>query len=242
MLTYELFDSAVSEKKMKGSFTTYFASYECPYLFTQWEGNAATVQTVVHEFGHFLNYYCNPEAAYYASNSLDLAEVDSQALELLVMAEYGGIFGRYANAARISMLSDALFAVLSGFMEDEFQQKVYSMENPTIERINALYLQLAEEYGLRKLFGYTGTEWVNIEHTFSFPFYYVSYGVSMLGAFSLWEEKDGNSVYQRVLLREPYSALRATLKKAGAEDPLSPEAPKKAAEAVRNYLAALAEG
>ncbi len=200
MLAHGLYDSRQTERKISGSFTTYLSSYRCPFLFTQWRNDASSVFTVIHEFGHFLSYYLNPQGTYYASENLDLAEADAQGLELLMLEEYDGIFGRYAAAARLCLLTNALYAVLSGFMEDEFQQRAFQLKHPTVDDLNHLYGQLAEEYGFDRMFGYEGREWTEISHTFLFPFYYVSYGVSMLGAMNLAQR--GHRAYTRVLMRK----------------------------------------
>lgn len=206
MLSYGLYDSEPSQNKMAGSFTTYLAAYRCPFLFTQWTDDASSVFTVIHEFGHFLSYYRNPEGTYYGAENLDLAETDAQGLELLMLGEYDALFGRYADAARLCCLTNALFAILSGFMEDEFQQRAYALESPTVEDLNRLYGQLAREYGFDRLFGYEGQEWIDVAHTFQFPFYYVSYAVSMLGAMSIAER--GGRAYGRLLDRKPGTAFR----------------------------------
>ena len=73
MIKLGLYDSQRYEQKLQGSFTTYLSNYSCPFLFTQWEDDASSVFTVIHEFGHFLSYYTNPEGTYYAPEDLDLA-------------------------------------------------------------------------------------------------------------------------------------------------------------------------
>ena len=206
MLAYGLYDSRPSERKLKGSFTTYLASYDCPFLFTQWKDDASSVFTVIHEFGHFLSYYLNPEGTYYAAEDLDLAETDAQGFEWLMLGEYDAIFGRYADAAKLCFLTNALYAILSGFMEDEFQQRVYLLGNPTVEDLNRIYGEVAASYGFDELFGYEGREWTEIGHTFQFPFYYVSYGVSMLGAMSL--VRGGKDAYGRVVHRKAGTSFR----------------------------------
>ena len=211
MLSYGLYDSRPSEKKLRGSFTTYLAKYRCPFLFTQWEDNASSIFTVIHEFGHFLSYYTNPEGTYYGSDDLDLAETDAQGFEMLMLEEYENLFGRYASAARLCYLTNALYAILSGFMEDEFQQRAYGLQNPSVEDLNQLYGALAKEYAFDRLFGYEGREWTEIGHTFQFPFYYVSYGVSMLGALSL--AQGGGRAYGRLLRRTSGTAFTAIIGK-----------------------------
>ncbi len=200
MLALGLYDSQPSKQKLQGSFTTYLSTYRCPFLFTQWEDDASSVFTVIHEFGHFLSYYTNPEGTYYAPEELDLSETDAQGFELLMLSQYDVLFGRYATAARLCWLMNALYAILSGFMEDEFQQRAYGLKHPTVEELNRLYGDLSKEYGFDRLFGYEGREWTEIGHTFQFPFYYVSYGVSMLGAMAL--VRDGNRGYRRSLKRK----------------------------------------
>ena len=152
MLTYGLYDSSFSKNKMSGSFTTYFAAYNCHFLFTQWKDDASSVFTVIHEFGHFLSYYLNPEGTYYGAENLDLTETDAQGLEWLMLGEYDALFGRYASAARLCFLTNALYAILSGFMEDEFQQRAYELQDPSVETLNAVYGELAASYGFDQLF------------------------------------------------------------------------------------------
>ena len=42
---------------------------------------------------------------------------------------------------------DAMYSLLSGCMEDEFQQEIYENPNMSLDEMNALYRKLAEEYG-----------------------------------------------------------------------------------------------
>ena len=230
MLAYGLYDSAPSQKKLQGSFTTYFSSYECPFLLTQWKGDASSVFTVIHEFGHFLSYYLNPAGTYYGGTNLDLAELDAQGFELLMTEAYGDFFGRYATAARLCFWMNALYAILSGFMEDEFQQAAYAMPSPSVEKLNRLYGKLAGEYGFDRLFGYEGLEWTDIPHTFQFPFYYVSYGVSMLGAMALGRQ--GKGAYGRLLRRSGQDTLSSIL----GEDVLSEQTVRDLAVWVENNI------
>lgn len=244
MMDMGLYDSEVSGKKLRGSFTTYLSGYESPYLFTQWENRAGSLSTVIHEFGHFLAFYENPEATCYGG-SLDLAEVDSQGLELLLFDQYGALFGEaYGEAAQISALLDGLYGVLAGFMEDEFQRRAFEMESPTVEKLNRLYLSLAQEYGLLAVFSYTGREWMDIGHTFSYPFYYISYGVSMLGALKLWRMEQsrpgkGWRGYEKLLMRQGDWDFEQALRRCGLGQPLSQKEIQRTGEAVEGWLKAV---
>lgn len=229
MIDYGLYDFEANENKMEMSFTTYFSAYASPFMFTAWEDSMQNTSTVIHELGHFANYYHSPVDGWSVSSSLDLAEVDSQGFELLMMPYLPQLYGsdEVAEAAAISRLADALYAVVSGCMEDEFQQAVYADPDMTLEQMNALYRRLAEEYGLADLYGYTGTEWAMIPHTFQSPMYYISYATSMVAAFELWtlsltDADAARTAYLNILQRGAYAKFRETLSANGLGDPLSP--------------------
>ena len=223
MLRNGLYDFAVNPNKMSGSFTTYIAEYEAPFLFTQWTNDAASVGTVIHELGHFTNYYHNPSIGWSAGDCLDLAEVDSQALELLMTPYFPSFYGELAPYAERELLIDGMYALIAGCMEDEFQQLVYASPDMTLDEINALYLRLAGEYGFTALYGYSGMEWAMITHTFQSPMYYISYAASMVPALQLWELSQtdvtaARTAYFRILDREPYAAFRDVLAQNGLPD------------------------
>lgn len=228
MEDHELFDLRVEQNKRAGSYTTYISEYQAPFLYTHWNDSAASVGTVIHEFGHFANSYFSRAQTEMSADSLDLCEVDSQGLELLLLPYYDTVYGRHAQAAAIGNLTDALFAVISGCMEDEFERKVYDASDPmTLAEMNGLYADLARQYGLADLYGYTGTEWMEIPHHYQAPFYYISYATSMLAALGLWETAQGNlpaaqAAYLEILQRKPYATFRKTLIIAGQCDPISP--------------------
>lgn len=50
--------------------------------------------TVIHEFGHYYNFYLMPELKWNDNNNLDAAEIHSQALELLMQPYYDQFFGQ----------------------------------------------------------------------------------------------------------------------------------------------------
>ncbi len=217
MLRNNLYDFSVNPKKMTGSFTTYISNYQAPFLYTQWTNDAVSVDTVIHELGHFTNYYHNPAVGWSQSDSLDLAEVDSQALQLLMTPYYGDLYGEeYASSAQFSLLLDCMYALITGCLEDEFQQAVYSKPDMPLADMNALYLRLTQEYGLADIYGYTGTEWALVPHTFQTPMYYISYAVSMVPALELWrlsleDLTAGRTAYLNILDRAPYATFRDVL-------------------------------
>ena len=220
LLQNNLYDFSVSANKMNGSFTTYISDYGAPYIFSQWYGDSANIMTALHELGHFTSYYYNAEVGFSAADSLDLAEIDSQALVLLMIDYYDVFFGEYAQQAKTDILIDAMYSLISGCMEDEFQQEIYQNTDMTLDEINALYKELAVEYGLDEVYGYQGTEWVLISHTYQTPMYYISYAVSMVPSLELYEisQRDPQAAresYFSILMRSQYDQLQSVLSESG---------------------------
>jgi oligoendopeptidase F len=220
MLQNRLYDVTDSGVKMDSSFTTYISDYRAPFIFSDWTGYADNIATILHELGHFTNYYHNAVVGYSAVDSLDLAEVDAQALVLLLFDDYESFYGDLADEARTAALIDAMYSLLSGCMEDEFQQDVYENPNMTLEQMNTLYGKLAEEYGLQQVYGYQGTEWVLITHTFQTPMYYISYAASMVPALELFQlaqndPESAKNAYFHIIMRESYESLGDVLAQNG---------------------------
>lgn len=241
MLRNDLYDFDVSTDKMEGSFTTYLSNYNAPFIFSQWEGSSGNVRTVIHELGHFTNYYLNALVGWSVSDPLDLAEVDSQGLELLFLRYYDTFFGKNAKTAAAETLLDAMYAIVTGCMEDEFQQEVYQNPSMTLDEMNELYLRLAGEYGMQELYGFTGTEWVGIPHTFQSPMYYISYATSMILSMELWDKSQvdydaARNAYFAVLQREPYAKLRSTAALNGLSDPLGEGTIEHLADTLAGYF------
>lgn len=220
LLQNDLYDFSVGTSKMNVSFTTYISDYGAPYIFSEWYGDSTDITTILHELGHFTSYYYNAEVGYCVSDSLDLAEVDSQALVLLMTDYYDVFFGQYAQQAVSDVLIDAMYSLISGCMEDEFQRDIYQNPDMTLDEINALYKELAVEYGMDEVYGYQGTEWVLISHTFQTPMYYISYAVSMVPSLELYEiarsdPQTAREDYFNIMMRSQYDQLQDVLEENG---------------------------
>ncbi len=240
MLQNRLYDVSESNVKMDTSFTTYIADYRAPFIFSAWNGYADDITTILHELGHFTNYYHNAVVGYSAGDSLDLAEVDAQALVLLLFDDYERFYGDLATQARSAALIDAMYALLSGCMEDEFQQDVYENPDMTLSEMNALYAKLADEYGLQDVYGYQGTEWVLISHTFQTPMYYISYAASMVPALELFElaQRDAGAAkaaYFNIITRKSYESLGDVLTQNGLDPVFSEGTISRIAEILKAY-------
>ncbi len=242
MNEYGLCSYSDEETKLPGSYSTLIGGYNAPFLFTHWDGDAGNVSTVFHEFGHYSNFYFNPQEGWNLSSSLDLAEVDSQGLELMMLKYSDELYGEEnSDAMRLSALLNGMYGLMAACMEDEFQQWVYEHPTAGLAELNAEYARLAGEYGFDYLYGYDGTEWCLIPHHVQQPLYYISYGTSMLGALQVWQSSitdfdAAHDTYLKISARPAYSAFRATLTEAGLKDPFASGVVIGLAEAIKTYL------
>lgn len=225
MTEHGMYDLEPGENKQSGSFTTYFETYGAPFLFTSWDGSYEMPTTMIHEFGHYAGYYLNGVQRMESQDPLDLAEIDSQGLELLALSQYDTLYGALADAAKTVALTIACYAVITGCMEDEFQQFAYRTKDVTLEQLNAEYGRLVREYGLDTM-SVDGESWTEIAHTFRAPMYYISYAVSMLAAMQLMLRYNGDpngaiDSYRTILMRPFGATFRDTVRQAGLSDPFA---------------------
>ena len=190
MRQHHLYDSGFSDTKSDRGFTIELAAYGAPFFFNSPAGDISDLTTAIHEFGHYNNAYWTDGSWYHGSKSIDLAEVHSQALELLFLEFYPEIIGETASDFfTVFMIYNMVrSAIINGAMYDELQQFVFSTEDVTLQQINEKYCQLCHEYGVvdadderTEMYG-----WVEIPHSFTQPLYYISYAVSAAGAFEFW--------------------------------------------------------
>lgn len=231
-----LWDRGAGDLRYSGAYTTYFSGMYFPYLFTTDMGGYQDALTFVHEFGHFTS-------SYHAGSTLDLdiAEVHSQGNEFLFMPYMEQMYGAAAarGVEKQSWFS-ALDTVAMGCLMDEFQALSFTGEYDTLEELQAEFLVLAKSYGyaeedfevsLSSLFLF-------IPHNFYYPFYYISYAVSVipamqLGALAKTDRAAAVEAYAAmILLDDGVTPFEELLEKAGLASPFTREAWDKIKEGV----------
>ena len=182
-----LSDLTMSDSKADMSFTTYLDDYEAPFLFVDPYGDRSDIVTVTHEFGHYAEAYisCN------AYRSMDLAEVFSQAMQLLSLRPLRDVLGEQGvEQLRLLNMYEFLDTFLWQTLYAEFELRAYALENPRAADLNALMWELYKEYGLDTIWSEESTvDWIDITHFFEQPFYVISYPVSACCALELYERE-----------------------------------------------------
>lgn len=244
MRKYHLYDWDVDEKKMQIGYTTYLSEYEAPFMFHASDGSFYDVMTLIHEFGHYNEFYQNGQSQYYELDSIDVSEVHSQALELLFLDFYDEIYGENAEDFRLYTIYSVLTSIVDGCLYDEFQCEVYKNPDMTAEEITERYIELSEQYGIRGLSVSNGSayQWMENVHMFEQPMYYISYAVSAIAAFEIWEEsiddwKAGTETYLTFVEQGCNTGIRDAVSACGLSNVLSESTVRELADAVSEYLA-----
>ena len=236
-----LADIGPSDTKLGVGFTTGLPAYSSAVMFNSPDGSYYDVETLTHEFGHYAEY-CLSGAEGDGSDCIDVAEMDSQMLELLFLNFADEMFQEGGDAYRVRVIYQVISSVVTGCYYDEFQTALYTDGAMTVEEINTLAGELAEEYGMSTLFGgdpaYT---WVLVSHTFESPMYYMSYATSALSALELFLDAQTDfdaaaDTYLALVARGTGMGYREAVRKAGLTDFFQPGAVAGLAGEIQDYL------
>ena len=241
MKEYHLFDIDYKDKKANGGFTLLLPKYDEPYICIQPDCIFYDLSTFIHEFGHFHSSIVNRDE-HGRYNNLDLAEIHSQGLELIYTKYYNKLFEKEDAAGLLEFtVFNILESVRSGCLYDEFQREVFEMDDPTLNKINQLFTDLAYEYHMIPQTSELATGWVDIGHSFDVPFYYISYATAAAPALEIWQKSltDYNSAcktYTNIVNHGERSEYQKTLAECNLSNPFTKGYCKQLAETINAYL------
>lgn len=203
--------------KAPGGYCTDFLVIRRPFIFTNSVGVHDDVQTLLHEGGHAFHVFEASRLPYYQYFlfPLEFSEVASMGMELLaspyLALDHGGFYTP-ADAARAraenlerSLLFWAYMAVV-----DAFQHWAHLHPDQASDPANcdAQWAELWRRF-------MPGVDWSGLEqemvtgwqrkgHIHTDPFYYVEYGLALLGAVQVWsnaleDQRAAVAAYRRAL-------------------------------------------
>lgn len=233
-----LLDLDNRKNKANGGYCTYFSHARRPFIFSNAVGIHDDVQTLLHEGGHSFHAYEAFQLPYFqqyceSNVPTEFAEVASMAMEYLTLPyisrEFGGFYSEIdaARARAEHIESDMRFWPYMAIV-DAFQHWVY--ENPQQgsqpDLCDAKWAELEGRF--RPEIDWSGYEdvkmtgWQRKDHIHHIPFYYVEYGLALLGAVQIWRnslEDQDNAVeqYRSALALGGTASLPELFKVAGAK-------------------------
>ncbi len=200
LIANNVYDIRPSENKnpSAGAYTLVIPRLNVPYIYINpmenYRNNGVySVTTLIHEFGHFASMLNTPEmefsdAAAFLTASIDTAEIHSQGLEVLSERYYGEMFGSSASMMRYYLLCTLVGSVIDGCLFNQWQEQVYAMENPTVEKLNIALADLIGEYYGKCTPEEAQKIWTELSHNYQLPMYYLSYALSASAVLGLYSE------------------------------------------------------
>ena len=234
MSGHELYDVASSNDKMSIGYTAYIGKYESPYIFVDPDSKDLLV-TLFHEFGHFTDWYRN----YGIAGDYETGETYSQAMQYLAFA-YADPFTDSARKTNLrATLSDLLiYCVLQEAAYADFELQAYALapDELTVEKLDAIFGQCMEDYGISGLAGvrFKSSYWSVYQHFFAYPGYVISYSDSAVAAIQICrmeaeEPGAGVDAFCRLLDRTHGKKFAAVLEEAGLDSPFEEASMEKTA-------------
>ncbi len=201
MMEEGLLDLESRKNKAGGAYSLGLHVAHRPFIFMNSIQTSLDVQTILHEGGHAFHEFERAHVHFYQRGEIylpaEFAEVASMGMELIASPyktqEHGGFYTEGEGArAMIGLLEDFITFWPYMALVDAFQHWIY--ENPQ-DGSNASKCE--EQWGElwdRFMIGidYSGLEehkktyWHRQGHIFDSPFYYVEYGLALLGAVQVW--------------------------------------------------------
>ena len=248
MTQYGLYDLVTRENKHLGGYCTMLPEYKAPFIFSNFNGTSADIDVLTHEAGHaFEAYYASRRLPHtdIAFSTSEINEIHSMSMELFAYPYMESFFGDRADKYRFAHLTEALKTIPYLVSVDEFQHRVFENPDSTPSDWRKYWRQIEKKYMPWR--DYDGNEflegggfWMQKQHIFLYPFYYVDYAMAQMGAFSLYrmatEGEDAWGDYLKLCSMGGMYGYFETLERAGIPNPLKPETVKSAAEFIERRI------
>ena len=202
MLDHELLDVKNRPRKASTGYMTSLNTLKAPFVFSCFNQTTADVDVLTHEMGHaFAGYEAmrsQPISAYY-DEPTDIAEIHSMSMEQFAYPYAEKFFGDKADKFRFAHLQEALTFVPFGVAVDEYQHIVYAHPELTPKERTAEWKKLEEKYMPWRDYGdidffAKGGWWYHKIHIFLYPFYYINYTLTTMGAMEFKKKMNEDKV------------------------------------------------
>ncbi|SCJ25857.1 Oligoendopeptidase F%2C plasmid [uncultured Roseburia sp.] len=202
----ELFDLETRPGKRPGGYCTFLARDRVPFIFSNFNGTSADVDVLTHEAGHSFAAYETGKTEIpgdYVFPVNEIAEIHSMTMELFTYLWMELFFGEQAEQYRYTHLADAVKVIPYLVCVDEFQHRVYANPDMTAKERRAVWHELEKVYLPWR--NYAGNQfleeggfWMQKQHIFLFPFYYLEYALAQMGAFEFFvkSKQDFQNVWE----------------------------------------------
>lgn len=231
-----LLDLDNRKNKAAGGYCTDFSHAKRPFIFANAVGIHDDIQTLLHEGGHSFHAFESFKLPYFQQRNesaipMEFAEVASMAMEYLtspyLSKEFDGFYSETDTArARVDHIETDLRFWPYMAVVDAFQHWVYEnlVDGKDPDKCDAIWAALEKRF--RPYIDWSGYEdvmmtgWQRKDHIHQAPFYYVEYGLALLGAVQIWKnalknQEQAVNAYRRALALGGTAPLPQIFKTAG---------------------------
>ena len=194
MADHELFDLETKPGKRQGGYCTFIEGYNAPFIFSNFNGTSADVDVLTHEAGHAFEVYTAAPAMPIPSMvfpTMEIAEIHSMSMEHFAYPWMKDFFGEKADDYCYAHLAEALVKIPYMVAVDEFQHRVFEKPAMTAKERRTVWHELEKIYlPWRDYDGHPFLEeggfWMQKQHIFLFPFYYIDYALAQICAIQFY--------------------------------------------------------
>ena len=194
MVKYHLFDLETKPGKRMGGYMTRFSKYRAPFIFSNFNGTSADVDVLTHEAGHAFQGYLAMRSIPISSlrgSTSEINETHSMSMEHFAYPWMGLFFGEKKEKYLTSHLIGALTVLPYMCVVDEYQHRVYEKPEMSPAERRAVWREIEKEYMPWRdydgeKFLEEGGFWMQKQHIFLYPFYYLEYALAQMNAFQYY--------------------------------------------------------
>ncbi len=194
MKEYELFDLETRPGKHMGGYMTAMPLFKAPFIFSNFNGTSADVDVLTHEAGHAFQGYLGMrsiEVDALRGSTAEINEIHSMSMEHFAYPWMELFFGENTEKYLTAHLMGALCVIPYLVSVDEFQHEVYAHPEYTADDWKRTWHEIEQKYMPWR--DYDGNEfleaggfWMQKQHIFLYPFYYIEYAMSQICAFQYY--------------------------------------------------------
>ncbi len=253
MVGHELFDLETRPNKHLGGYCTSLMKYKAPFIFSNFNGSSADTEVLTHEAGHAFEGYVASrvqELAEYRHSTSEINEIHSMGMEFFTDPWYSLFYPEgEGDRYRYEHLADSLENITYLVSVDEFQHRVFEGEQPDAAGLRKIWKDIENKYMPWR--SYDGNEflesggfWMQKQHIFLYPFYYVDYALAMLCALQFFlrmrrDRKEAWDSYLKLCRLGGSLGYFDLLQAAGLNNPFREETVRDVTAGVKEVLAEL---
>lgn len=235
MAEENLLDLQTRPGKALGGYCSTLTLRKRPFIFMNGVGIHDDVQTLLHEAGHAFHVFETAELPliWQTEPPMEFCEVASMSMELLAApyftTQHGGFYtAAEAARARIEHLEGIITFLPYMAVVDSFQHWVYTHPDEAMDAANCdaawdnLWARFMPGVDWSGFEAERQTGWHRKPHIFGSPFYYIEYGMALVGALQVWrnslaDQAAAVAAYRKALALGGTKTLPELFQTAGAE-------------------------